>query len=490
MTAPLADDSRLCTLADWDVPGAGRAVTLLDDATGGLPTWRARLEGVERAVGSGDCWSGAAARNAVAALAEVSAVAWSLATALDASLSCYRRMVAEAGHAQELAEQALAHAATFPDTAAGRPAAAETALWHAALADAAADDAGHALAGLGVVDAFAPADFGQLLVHVPLMGPIQPPPVPHTRVPAEVADWWAGLSEAQQRSVISMSPGPVGALDGVPAWARDRANRLVLDRALHDPRTPADEAVTARAVADRVAREEAAGQTVQVQLLDLAGDRVALSLGDLDTADEVAVLVPGVGNTPEDDLGRLAGNARDIAAASREASHGTSLATVVWLGYRTPDTVLTGTMRFAAEDGGPALAHSLDGLAAARTATATGDPRTTVVAHSYGTVVVDEAADVPGWLAADAVVLLGSPGMEDYANSLEAPEVFDAASPGDPVTWFPWDGDRWTGGSYGATALPVTSGMGHSDYLEPEFPTLAAVGEVVAGVRVAEPGHC
>jgi hypothetical protein len=298
------------------------------------------------------------------------------------------------------------------------------------------------------------------------------------------------LSEAQQRAVISMSPAVVGALDGVPAWARDRANRVLLDRALSDPRTSAGAALTARAVAARIAKEEAAGQTVQVELLDLAGDRVALSLGDLDTADEVVVLVPGVGNTPEDDLGHLVGNAEDIASATREASHGASLATMVWLGYRTPATVLTGTMRFAAEDGGPALARSLDGLAEARTATATDKPRTTVVAHSYGTVVVDEAADQPGRLAADAVVLLGSPGMEDFANSLEAPEVFDAASPGDPVTWFPWDGDRWTGGSYGATGLPVSPDMGHSDYLEPRFPTLAAVGEVVAGVRVAEPGHC
>jgi pimeloyl-ACP methyl ester carboxylesterase len=143
-------------------------------------------------------------------------------------------------------------------------------------------------------------------------------------------------------------------------------------------------------------------------------------------------------------------------------------------------------MRFAAESGGPILAQSLAGLAAARTATATDPSRTTVVAHSYGTVVVDEAADEPGLLAADAVVLLGSPGMEDYAASLEAPAVFDAASATDPVTWFPWDGDRWTGGTYGATGLPISPDMGHSDYLEPEFPTLAAVGEVVAGTRTPE----
>jgi hypothetical protein len=486
MTAPLADGVRLSAVAAWDVSLARRAVTALAATIEGLLTWRARLEGVQRTVESGTSWSGPAARSAVAALAEAAAVGWAVGAAVDESLSAYRRLVVEATAAQDLAQQAIAETVSLPGAAVTRPPAADAALRHAALTASAAADAGEALAGLGVRDAFAPADFPDLLVHVPLMGPIQAPRVPGTRVPAEVAGWWAGLSEAQQGAVISLSPALIGALDGVPAWARDRANRLLLDRVLRDPRSSPGAAVTAGVVARRIAREEAAGQDVQLQLLDLAGDRVVLALGDLDTADTVAVLVPGVGNTPEDDLGGLVGNAKDVAAASRHASAGASLATVVWLGYRTPDTIVTGSMRFAAEAGGPALARSLAGLAAARTATATGRSRTTVVAHSYGTVVVDEAADEPGVLAADAVVLLGSPGMEGYAWSLEAPAVFDAASPSDPVTWFPWDGDRWTGGTYGATGLPLAPGMGHSDYLEPEFPTLAAVGEVVVGVRTPE----
>jgi hypothetical protein len=484
MTAPLADVVRLSTIAAWDVARARRAVTALAGTTEGLLTWRARLEGVQRAVASGESWSGPAARSAVAALAEVAAVVWAVGAALDESLSAYRRLVVEAASAQDLAEQAIV--AAVPGSAGTRPPVADAALRHAALAASAAADAGDALAGLGVRDAFAPTDFPDLLVHVPLMGPIQAPPVPATRLPAGVAGWWAGLSEAQQRAVISLHPAVIGALDGVPAWARDRANRLLLGRALDDPRTRPAAAATARVVAWRIARDEAAGRVVQLHLLDLAGDRVVLALGDLDTADSVAVLVPGVGNTPEDDLEALLGNATDVAAAARHASPETSLATVVWLGYRTPDTIVTGSMRFAAEAGGPALARSLSGLAAARTATATGTSRTTVVAHSYGTVVVDEAADEPGLLAADAVVLLGSPGMQGYAAGLEVPAVFDAASPSDPVTWFPFDGDRWTGGSYGATGLPLSPGMGHSDYLEPQFPTLAAVGEVVVGLRTPE----
>jgi hypothetical protein len=486
MTAPLADVARLHAVAAWDVARARRAVTALAGTIDGLLTWRARLEGVQRALESGDSWSGPAARSAVVALAEVSAAASAVGVAVEESLSAYKRLVLEAASAQELAERAVVFVAPLPGGTGARPPTADAALRHAALAAAAAEEAGDVLAGVGVRDAFAPADFQDLLVHVPFMGPVQAPPVPRTRVPSEVAHWWAELSEAQQRALISASPAVVGVLDGVPAWARDRANRVLLDRALRDPRTLPAAAVTARVVARRIAREEAAGQHVQLQLLDLAGDRVVLALGDLDTAETVAVLVPGVGNRPEDDLGGLIGNARDVAAATRDAAPGTSVVSVVWLGYQTPDTILTGSMRFAAESGGPVLAQSLAGLAAARTATATGASRTTVVAHSYGTVVVDEAADEPGRLVADAIVLLGSPGMEDYAASLEAPAVFDAASPDDPVTWFPWDGDRWTGGSYGATGLPLSPDMGHSDYLEPEFPTLAAVGEVVAGTRTPE----
>jgi hypothetical protein len=99
---------------------------------------------------------------------------------------------------------------------------------------------------------------------------------------------------------------------------------------------------------------------------------------------------------------------------------------------------------------------------------------------------VDEAADVPGRLAADAVVLLGSPGMEDDAASLEAPEVFDAEGGDDPVAGFEWFGSRTGAQRYGSTALPVDPSTGHSDYYDVERPTLAAIGEVVAGVRTAK----
>jgi hypothetical protein len=432
----------------------------------------------------------------VAALYDLSAVTSAVDTALGASLSAYERLVVEADTAQDLAAEALVAARTLvpvPDAYERLAAASgiapvlaigDVALRHAAAAAAAATGTGEALVGLGVQDAFVPAEFGDLLARVPVVGPFPAPLLPAPRPPGDVAGWWAGLSTAAQLAAVERWPAGVGSLDGLPAWARDRANRLLLERALRDPRTTPVEAFTAGVVARRIAAEEAAGRQVQLQVLDLTGDRVVLALGDLDTADAVALLVPGIGNSPADDLGALVGDARHVAAAARAAAPGTTVATAVWLGYRPPGTASATLTRTAAWRGGPSLAAALAGLAAARTATGIGPQRTTVVAHSYGTVVVDEAADVPGILAADAVVLLGSPGMEDDAESLEAPLVVDAAAAGDLVPRLEWFGDRGTRAQgYGSTELPVEPGMGHSDYYDPSHPTLAAIGRVVSGSR-------
>jgi alpha/beta hydrolase family protein len=191
--------------------------------------------------------------------------------------------------------------------------------------------------------------------------------------------------------------------------------------------------------------------------------------------------VPGIFTTAPDDLGALVGDAADVGDAARTAG-ATSVATVAWLGYRTPQNLYRAAGRGDARSGGRALSGALAGLAAARAAQGAPDARTTLLAHSYGTVVADEAAHRPGRLAADAVVLLGSPGMErDGAAGLEAPEVYDAAGWADPVAALRWFGEGpWEPG-YGATPLPTDRDTGHSDYYDPGHSTLAALGAVVAG---------
>jgi hypothetical protein len=508
----LSAEARLTAVAAWDVPLVRGAVVTLGAVAGRLPVWRARLAEVARALEAADCWSGPAATGAASAVYELSAVATAVDTALQESLDRFELLLREADAAQERATEALAMARTLeagptgplaahsrladamselmPGAAAPDPgpalAAAEAALRHAAAVAAAAGEAGTALAGLGVRDAFAPADFWDLAGRIQLVGPVAPPGVRAGGSPQEVATWWAGLSAGAQLAALRSSPGTIGALDGVPAWARDRANRLLLDRGLRDAGTTTA-AKTARAVAERIAIEEAAGRPVQLHLLDLEAEQVVLVLGNLDTAEAVGMLVPGINNSPDGDLHRLVGDARDVAEAARDAGPGMDVATAVWLGYAAPDNPWEIGTRFAAWDGGPQLAAALDGMAAARAMSGTPLPRTTVLAHSYGTVVVDEATDAPGRLAADAVVLLGSPGMEpEGAVGLEAPEVYDAASFGDPISWSGYFGGPTYARSYGSSGLPIDRTMGHSDYYDPDFPTLAAIGAVVAGVRVPD----
>lgn len=322
-------------------------------------------------------------------------------------------------------------------------------------------------------------DFPQLAGQVAEATP-EAAAAPPTGDPVPVARWWSRLTETVQLVTIRAHPDRIGRLDGVPAWARDRANRLVLGRALSAPGTPAAEAALARAVAARIAAEEAGGSRVQLQELDLRGDLVVLALGDLDSATSVAVLVPGIRTTPQGDLGSQLDDARGVATAARVASPGLDVAGVVWLGYRPPG--FAGALsRDAAETGGPELDASLRGLAAARPASGHDPSRTAVIAHSYGTVVTGEAAAQPGRFAADAVVLLGSPGMRGNARSLETPEVYDAATLLDPVAISEWFGTApWRPG-YGATELPVDRFAGHTDYYDPARPTLSAIGAVVAG---------
>jgi hypothetical protein len=498
VTAPVLDpatSTELARVAAWDgVPVAGARHTLAD-VLGGMTPWRARLDGLCRALGDAECWSGRAADEAAAAAGELSRVAAAVQAAFDRSMDGWSALATSAGAAQALAQRALATAALaeagtaawpFPDAWNSADEATAAALAVDALAGAAAAGAAARRAADEVRDLWRSAPgwstpgMADLLVR---LGPLEVPEVPRGLPPGRVAAWWAELAAGEQEALVVQHPAAVGPLDGVPAWARDRANRLLLRDVLDDPAVDPDVARAARLLDATIREEEAAGRTVQLQLADLAGDRVVLSFGDLDAAEAVALLVPGVLTTPDDDLGAMAGDARAVAAAAAAAAPGLAVAAVAWLGYRTPQTPAAILGRATSRVGGRALDDALDGLAAARAVVGAPPPRTTVLAHSYGTVVVDEAADRPGRLAADAVVLLGSPGMSEDAASLEAAEVFDAATVADPIAWSGWFGVPPGIWGYGSSGLPVDPWALHSEYYDADRPTLAAVGEVVAGTR-------
>ncbi|SDC43731.1 Alpha/beta hydrolase [Geodermatophilus telluris] len=514
----------LTAVAAWDTALLDGAVFTLEAVGERLPPWRARVEAVARALADAECWSGPAAQEAARALGEVSAVVTAVTGALGTSLDRLWDTARQARTAQELAGRALAEAAASGVTvdedggvvtparvappagaspealaahhagAAEEVAAAERvarlaadALHAAAAAAAHAAGTGEPLAAVDAVTAGVPADFAGLSAAVARAGVWQPSCLPVAGTsPAAVAAWWAALSDPARQFLVRAEPRLVGGLDGLPAWARDRANRLVLERTLADPDSTGHAA--ARAAAAEIAAEEAAGRPVQLWVFDPWLERAAVAYGDLDTADTVGVLVPGMTNVVGEDLDALGESAQAVAAATVDAAPAASVATVAWFGYRPPAGVGSwrALLRGAAEQGGRALAGDLAGLAASRAAdpVRAGDPRVTVIGHSYGTLVVDEAADVRGVLAADAVVLHGSPGMENDAAGLEAAEVYEASSPADPITWHDAHGGYPTWREdFGAVALPTGPVMMHWEYYDAAFPTLTATGEVVAGVH-------
>ena len=505
----------LPTIAGWDVPLLCGSVGTLDLVTERLLPWRYRLDDLGRRIGDVECWSGPAGTAAAAALVELSSVASAVTGALASSLADLQGLTAAAVEAQELAERARALAASagtalddggravgvplpHPAMSADQAADVAAAARSAASAQAAAEDAFAAavragecaraasgpLAGVGVLGVPGPVAFTALAARLPAT---TAPPVPAGGDPPAVAAWWTTLTAAEQRAVIAAEPGAVGALDGLPGWARDEANRLGLAAALqHLPPGSAGSA-TARAVQAQLAAVEAAGSVAQLLQFDPAEGLVALAVGDVDAASAVGVLVPGIETTPADDLRGLVGDARDVATAAAAAAPGLAVATVAWLGYRTPGW-RTAWSSSAAGRGGPALDRELDGLAAARSAppalVRAAPPRTTVLAHSYGTVVTGRAAQAPGALAADAVVLLGSPGVPGgEADDLEVEEVYGAWSPADPVSLLDWFGDTPADPSFGDVDLPTGLDQWHTRYYDRGHPTLASIGQVVAGTR-------
>jgi hypothetical protein len=193
--------------------------------------------------------------------------------------------------------------------------------------------------------------------------------------------------------------------------------------------------------------------------------------------------VPGTGNDPVEDLDGLVDDAAAVADAATAAAPAATVATIAWMGYRPPSNLAKASSPHYSWPGGRALDAALDGLAAARASTPAGRPHTTVIGHSYGTLVIDRAADAPGSLAAEDVVLLGSPGMDNRAPELEVERVYEASAPADPIAWAEFHGEQTWEDSFGAVELPTDPVMMHWEYYDEWFPTRAAIGEVVAGVR-------
>ncbi|WP_285797184.1 alpha/beta hydrolase [Micromonospora sp. NBRC 107095] len=226
-------------------------------------------------------------------------------------------------------------------------------------------------------------------------------------------------------------------------------------------------------------------------LFDARGDGRAVEvLGDLATADRIAVLVPGVGSTLADfdrGLGGVARRAPAVQAGQvyrelRATDPAARVAVLAWLGYDPPDGVLSAAGGVSARRGAAGLAPLLRELAGRRPGATI-----TLVGHSYGALVVSlAAADAPSQVT-DVVSLGGVGAGVQHADDLPGGRRFWAAeAPTDWIRRVPplrlpglGFGRRPGDPAFGARPLPVGGVAGHDGYLAPGSATLVAVAAVV-----------
>ena len=224
-----------------------------------------------------------------------------------------------------------------------------------------------------------------------------------------VEEFARGLDDHDLVHLALTDPALVGNLDGLPNRVRYLANSVSVSHALaseqarldawQPPPTKTDVAYvdhvrlrgrieTLRRILDDAPLTGGDTTTVKQVLaftppaydgLQVTDDgRLALVVGDLDRADHVGVVVPGITNRI-DNYGATFGKALNSQQLAGDDS-----ATIAWLGYDTPELHDAVTDEDAVE-GGEALHAFLAGIRRAE------GSDLTLMAHSYGTLVTSKA---------------------------------------------------------------------------------------------------
>jgi hypothetical protein len=271
-----------------------------------------------------------------------------------------------------------------------------------------------------------------------------------------IAVWWKSLSKAQRARLIDVAPGQVGALDGLPATIRDKANRLFLGQEKQsligrlaalkadsedNEKEIADLTGKLKGVTDIERRLALGGKNGLPPMLLLGFDtdsigHAIVSVGNPDTADNVVTFVPGFGT-------KLSGAGGNIDRAVTLWGQATKFdphkgtASIFWLGYDAPQSLDVATAA-RAETGATRLDSFMRGLRVARIAPK--PAHSTLLGHSYGSLVSGRAAVHYAGPIADDIVFVGSPGVGvQTASQLGMPDghVWAGRSPEDPVPYAP-----------------------------------------------------
>ena len=288
--------------------------------------------------------------------------------------------------------------------------------------------------------------------------------------PSQNAAWWNSLPEDRKKYLIDHCPDDIRHLDGLPAAARDQANRNALEGyvdangkkhqgALKDAEQALEQAQLAYDIADKkqannkadgyvaaakadaqielerakaayedlkAIREQTANDVraskglAPAYLLDFNYDKdyhrttAIVSSGNPDTATHVSTLVPGIGTNVRGDLAKyVAANDRLRAQTAHVGVDPNNVATISYLGYVAPKNDGLNNIQAAdigyANRAAPGLARFEEGLRA--NAEANHHKFTnTLVTHSYGSTTGGKAAALMAPGTVDRLILSGSPG--------------------------------------------------------------------------------
>ncbi|MEU6254146.1 alpha/beta hydrolase [Streptomyces sp. NPDC047043] len=319
--------------------------------------------------------------------------------------------------------------------------------------------------------------------------------------PARLSRFFASLTAQEQADLARRYPLAVGNMNGAPVALRYSANRLALQqqrtverKRMHDTRlSPAGQHDAGR----RMHRYEALmSEGRQILAFDPEGSgRVAEVFGNLQKAERVSVVVPGV----DTDLltfqrtyrqySAPVGMAKSLYAAEQAASPTTRTAVIAWADYTAPAGLgIDSATAMRAEDGAVrlnALVRALPGSAPV-----------SLFCHSYGSVVCGVAArSLPGRVADIAVA--GSPGMrvEKAANLHTAARVWAMRDASDWIQDVPYmevgglgHGADPVSRAFGARVLSAQGAKGHAGYFEPDTESLLNFAEI--GIGAYQSVHC
>ena len=275
----------------------------------------------------------------------------------------------------------------------------------------------------------------------------------------QVASWWSQQSDANKKWLIEHYPEKIGNLNGVDGASRNKANRIVLDQKLADlpgeiarldaeaanaPSPAAREKILERKAklqheldeltvvqqtlnkgADPDTGEGGDGVPRQLLGLDTSGRNVKaiVAQGDVDTADHVGVVVPGLHTNVGKNLDAYDNRATDLYKnAKLQTKPGETVAMVEYLGYDAPQVEIEAAITTYAEEGARGLSGFLNGMDASREHGA-GDTHITLFGHSYGSTTSGIAATLVNDGVVDDIVLAGSPGAGvQHVSEYHVPE--------------------------------------------------------------------